>query len=248
MEERTLFYTNLYHSLIHPSIFSDANGRYIGFDQAIHSDSTRIQYHNIASWDGYRNQVTLLALIAPEQASDIAQSLVNDATQDPGGGLPRWEHANANSGGMIGDNSDVILANLYAFGARRFDARSALAAMERGASRPSTTSGGHPVREGLRDYLSKGYVSTDTVDAAAARTLEYCTDDFAIAQLAGALGETEKHKTYLARAQNWRSLFSAEAGGYIVPRDHGGSPISTFHPASQEGFCEGSAAQWLGAG
>src|SRR5205814_6246526 len=92
---------------------------------------------------------------------------------------------------------------------------------------------------------SKGYVSTDTVDAAAARTLEYCTDDFAIAQLAGALGETEKHKTYLARAQNWRSLFSAEAGGYIVPRDHGGSPISTFHPASQEGFCEGSAAQYV---
>jgi predicted alpha-1,2-mannosidase len=245
VEERTLFYTSLYHSLIHPSIFSDANGQYIGFDQAIHSDSTRIQYHNIASWDDYRNQVALLALIAPEQASDIAQSLVNDATQDPGGGLPRWEHANANSGGMIGDNSDVILANLYAFGARRFDARSALAAMERGASRPSTTSSGHPVREGLHDYLSKGYVATDTVDAAAARTLEYCIDDFAISQLARALGETEKHKTYLARAQNWRNLFSAEAGGYIVPRDETGEPLSTFRPATQEGFCEGSAAQYV---
>ena len=50
------------------------------------------------------------------------QSLVNYAQQDAsvrpnGGGLPRWEQMNINSGGMVGDGDDVIIASSYAFGA-----------------------------------------------------------------------------------------------------------------------------------
>jgi len=238
-DEKTVFYTALYHALIHPSVFSDSNGQYIGFDNQIHKAEGFQQYHNFAGWDNYRSEIPLLAVIAPE-ASDMVQSLVNDAQQDPSGGLPRWQHANSNSGGMIGDSQDAAIATVYAFGATTFDTLGALAAMDKGASVIDTESGGHTVREGLSDYLSLGYVSTLT-DGSGARTLEYVNDDFAISQFAQALGDTQLRDRYLARAQNWRNLFN---DGYIVPRHADGSFIS-FDPASESGFVESNGAQYV---
>jgi predicted alpha-1,2-mannosidase len=238
-DEKTVFYTALYHALIHPSVFSDSNGQYIGFDNQIHQADGFTQYHNFAGWDNYRSEMPLLAIIAPE-VSDMMQSLVNDAQQDPSGGLPRWQHANTNSGGMVGDSQDVVIATSYAFGATNFDAAGALAAMDKGASVPGTRSGGHTVREGLTDYLNLGYVSTST-SGSASRTLEYANDDFAISRFADALGDPGLRDQYLARAQNWRNLFN---DGYVVPRNPDGSFI-TFNPASGTGFVESSGAQYV---
>jgi len=238
-DEKTVFYTGLYHALIHPTIFSDSNGQYIGFDDQIHQVDGFTQYHNFAGWDNYRSEMPLLAVIAPE-ASDMMQSLVNDAQQDPSGGLPRWQHANSNSGGMVGDSQDVVIATVYAFGATHFDALGALTAMDKGASMVGTSSGGHTVREGLADYLNLGYVSTAT-GGSAARTLEYVNDDFAISQFAQALGNNDLHDQYLAQAQNWRNLFH---DGYIVPRNPDGTFIS-FDPTSGSGFVESDGAQYV---
>ena len=244
-DEKTVFYTNLYHALIHPSVFSDANGQYIGFDNLIHRTDGFTQYHNFAGWDNYRSEMPLLAVIAPE-AGDMMQSLVNDAQQDlirdpaHGGGLPRWQHANTNSGGMIGDSQDAVIATVYAFGVTNFDAFGALDAMDRGASVPGTKSGGHTVREGLNDYLTLGYVSTAN-GPSGSRTLEYANDDFAISQFAQTLGRADLHDQYLASAQNWRNLFN---NGYIVPRNADGSFIN-FDPKSQSGFTESDGAQYV---
>ena len=244
-DEKTVFYTALYHALMHPSVFSDANGQYLGFDNQVQQADGFTQYHNFAGWDNYRSEMPLLAVIAPE-ASDMMQSLVNDARQDAardpahGGGLPRWQHANTNSGGMIGDSQDAVIATVYAFGATNFEATDALAAMDRGALVVGTKSGGHTVREGLQDYLNLGYVSTSTSQSAS-RTLEYANDDFAISQLAQALGRADLHDYYLARAQNWQNLFYE---GYVVPRNSDGSFIS-FNPASGSGFTESSGAQYV---
>ena len=244
VDEKTVFYTALYHALIHPSVFSDSNGQYIGFDNQIHQADGFTQYHNFAGWDNYRSEMPLLAVIAPE-AGDMMQSLVNDAQQDPSGGLPRWEHANTNSGGMVGDSQDVVIATVYAFGATNFDTLGALAAMDKGASVAGIKSGGHTVREGLSDYLNLGYVSRS-----ASRTLEYVNDDFAISQFAQALGRSDLHDLYLARAQNWRNLLDPDAVDnrgyhtYIVPRNSDGSFFS-FDPTSESGFTESDAAQYV---
>jgi predicted alpha-1,2-mannosidase len=239
-DEKTVFYTAFYHALIHPSVFSDSNGQYLGFDNEVHQTAGFTQYHNFAGWDNYRSEMPLLAVIAPE-TSDMMQSLVNDAQQDPSGGLPRWQHANTNSGGMVGDSQDVVIATAYAFGATNFDAFGALAAMDRGASIVGTKSGGHTVREGIADYLNLRFVSTST-GGSAARTLEYVNDDFAIAQLAGALGNSDLHDLYLSRAQNWRNLFH---DGYIVPRNAADGSFISFDPTSGTGFVESSGAQYV---
>jgi predicted alpha-1,2-mannosidase len=239
VDQRTIFYTALYHAFIHPSTFSDADGSYLGFDNVVHNVGSRVQYHNFAGWDIYRSQIPLLALLAPE-TSDMMQSLVNDAMQDPGGGLPRWQHANTNSGGMIGDSQDAVIATAYAFGARDFDTTSAFRAMETGALNPGATSGGYAVRPGLQEYMTLGYVPIG-IPNSGSLTLEYAVEDFCISQFARALGHEEKAAAYLQRSQNWRNLFH---DGYLMPRNADGTFPPQIEPWSGLNLVEGSVAQY----
>ena len=242
--QRTVFYTALYHTMLHPNLFDDFDGRYLGFDGSIDQvASGHHQYENFAGWDNYRSEMPLLAIIAKPEMSDMLASLVDMATRDAGGGLPRWQQAASNSGGMVGDSQVVVLATGYAYGVRSFEADKALAAMDRGASIPDTTSAGHVVREGLDSYLSKGYVSTDDWGSASI-TLEYATDDFSIAQLAAALGEADVRDRYLARAANWRNLWSPVNGGFIAPRDAAGA-FSDVRADTTDGYVESSAEEYL---
>jgi predicted alpha-1,2-mannosidase len=240
-EQKTIFYTALYHTLFHPNVFSDVNGQYIGFDRKMHTANGYIQYENFPGWDMYRSLIGLRALLEPKETNDMIQSLVADAQQG-GGGLPRWEVANDNSGGMVGDSSDAIIASSYAFGARNFDTQVALKAMDSGASQFTTLSGTYHPREGLHDYLTYGYVSTST-SSSAAITLEYTTDDFAIAQFAHTLGNMSLYHTYMARSQNWKNLFNATTG-YIEPRNADGTFIAHFDPSSETGFVESDGLQY----
>jgi predicted alpha-1,2-mannosidase len=239
--ERQVFYTALYHTLFHPNVFSDVNGQYLGFDQRVHVARGYTQYENFPGWDMYRSLVALLALLEPQATGDMMQSLVADAQQG-GGGLPRWEVANDNSGGMVGDSDDALIATSYAFGVRGFDALAALHAMDMGASVASTQAGKYHTREGLDDYLKLGYVST-RISGSAAITLEYATDDFAIAQLAKALGNTTTYTTYMQRSQNWKHLFQ-QHDEYIEPRNFDGSFISHYSPTSEQGFVESNGLQY----
>ena len=242
--ERSIFYTALYHTQLHPNVFSDVNGQYLGFDGHVHQAVGYTQYENFAGWDTYRSLIPLRAMLDPGAMSDMAQSLLADAAEG-GGGLPRWQVANDNSGGMIGDSQDVTLAAAYAFGARGFNAATALRVMELGASVPGVRSSRNLVREGLTGYLRRGYVDQGTPGGSAAITLEYATDDFAISRLALALGDASAASRYLQRSGTWRQLFDSQIG-YIVPRDPAGNFLS-FNPRSDIGFREGDSAQytWL---
>ncbi len=244
--EQQTFYTALYHSFLHPNVFSDVNGQYLGFDQQVHLAQGYTQYDNFPGWDMYRSQISLLALLEPHEVSDMIQSLLADAQQG-GGGLPRWEVVNDNSAGMVGDSQDVVIAMSYAFGARNFDTQAAWQAMEAGASQLGTRSGRYKVREGLSDYLKLGYVSAEKRPyGSAAITLEYAIDDFAIAQYASALGKMDAAAMYLQRSHNWQHLFNPLTG-YIQPRNPDDAFSANFDPASDRGFVEGNSAQysWL---
>ncbi len=239
--QKTIFYTALYHTLFHPNIFSDVNGQYMGFDDKVHTARGYTQYENYPGWDMYRSLIGLLALLEPRETGEMMQSLVADAQQG-GGALPRWEVANDNSGGMVGDSMDVLFATSYALGVRNFDAEAALRAMVQGASNPAALAGKYHPREGLGAYLKLGYVPT-SIPGSASITLEYATDDYAIAQLALALGHEDLYATYLLRSQNWEHLFDP-ASGYITPRTPSGTFLASFTPTSGKGFVEGDSAQY----
>jgi predicted alpha-1,2-mannosidase len=249
-EERDTFYTALYHSLLFPSVFSDANGQYVGMDGRVHVTDGHPQYTNISGWDVYRSQIPLLAILFPQQTSDIVRSLLNDAAQD-GGWLPKWPLANTSPGIMDGDSADPIIAEAYAFGARDFSSSDALSRMVDGATHTGTGAGGYVERPGLALYVKRGYVpyssSPPDLKSSGATTLEYATDDFAIAQLASQLGDDSTWSTFMHRAQNWQRLFNP-ATRFIQPRLSDGSFGAGFNPSSENGFREGDAWQyrWLG--
>ncbi|MET7607467.1 GH92 family glycosyl hydrolase [Streptomyces avermitilis] len=256
--ELKTFYTALYHSLMHPNTFNDVDGRYIGFDDKIRTlPKGRTQYANFSDWDTYRSLAPLQAMLWPEKASDMAQSLVNDAEQS--GWWPRWPMANQSTGQMTGDNSVPLVAALYAYGARDFDVKTALKYLVKGATTVDTTPGAYQERPGIQSYVERGYLPNndsargDHQRVGASITLEWSIDDFAIAQLAKAAGDSGTAATFSKRAQNWQHIFNPSTG-YLQPRAEDGlfpdGPAFRAPPPGQigqSGFDEGNAAQynWL---
>jgi predicted alpha-1,2-mannosidase len=236
--DETMFYTELYHFLIEPAVFNDVNGQYIGFDNKIHTvPAGHAQYDNITTWDGYRSFIGLLALLEPGEANDVITSMVSDAAQG-GPGLPRWEQANDNSGGMVADDPDPYIATAYAFGAHGFDTSAALHAMDLGGSVPTTTSGGHLVRANDQQWMSDHYDP-----GTASVSLEYGVDDFSIAAFAKALGNTALYNKYMPRAQNWEYTFNP-ATNFAEPKNSTGVFPANFSPTSDTGMIEGDSYQY----
>ncbi len=150
------FYTALYHSLLFPSVFSDDDGRYMGFDHRVHTLAQgQVQYSNISEADIYRSEVPLLAVLLPGPTSQMVQSLLNDADQTSGDFLPKWVIANNDASQWDGDSVDPLIADAYAYGARGFDLERALKVMIHGATVPEA---GFAERQNLTEYLSQGWV------------------------------------------------------------------------------------------
>ena len=235
--EQTIFYTALYHSLLHPNVFSDVNGEYVGFNGKVYhlTGGQRAQYANFSGWDVYRSEIQLLALLAPRQTSDIAASMLNDYAQ--GGDLPKWTDNNGENYDLIGDPADSILADAYAFGARDFDASQALTDMEAQASIPNNT------RPGLNYYEEDGYLPIDgtygccNFNNAVSTQEEYDVADNSVAELASALGQRQVAAAYATRANNWQNVFNPGTG-FIQPKQLNGQFQAGFNPTTQNGFAE----------
>ncbi|MFI9382573.1 GH92 family glycosyl hydrolase [Kutzneria sp. NPDC052558] len=239
-DQLTTFYTALYHCLLQPNVFSDVDGRYIGFDNQIHQQPRgHAQYANFSGWDVYRDEIQLLALLAPRETSDIAQSLYNQATQ-AGGIWDRWSQNNDFMGVMAGDPFHSMIASAYAFGARDFDVQGALASMVKGATRIQQPGERALERPGLWDYETLGYHPDNVSDM-----LEETTADFGIAQLAGRLGQRDVQQQFMTRAQYWENVYNPDTG-YLQTRDRTGQFATPFDPAVHQEFQyqEGNAAQY----
>ena len=257
--DRRTFATMLYHALLAPNVFSDANGDYAGMDGIVHRAERRVAYANFSGWDVYRSEIALLSILDPERAGDMAQSLVENSRES--GWLPKWPVAAGQTDVMVGDPASPILAGAWAFGARGFDARAALDAMVKGATETGRSPNADYVeRQGLDDYVGLGWVaqdesasnggatsifgSTDAVWGSAATTLEYAVADFAVARLAAELGERGLCEDFLQRSASWRNLWDPAANA-LVPRFRDGRFLAPFVPESMDGWVEGSGAQYL---
>jgi len=257
-EQRKIFYTGVYHSFLSPTLFSDEDGQYMGFDGKVHSlagTKQKAQYADFSDWDTYRNTVQWQSLFEPGRESDMIQSLVNDAEQS--GWLPKWEAANDVTYVMGGDSPAVLPAQAYAFGARDFDTSKALEYMVKGGTQPGKGPLNGDEREFLADYIKLGYTPIDKDRRAASQTLEYATDDFAVAQFAKAIGKEDAYAQFLKRSENWKNLLDP-ATHWIRPRNSDGSWMAGFDPETsmpkryqdagpngdQMGFEEGNTWQY----
>ncbi|WP_049871675.1 GH92 family glycosyl hydrolase [Catenulispora acidiphila] len=237
-----VFYTGLYHSLLHPNIFSDTNGQYVGFDNQVHTvQAGHIQVANYSGWDIYRSQAQLEAIVDPAMASNAAQSIVNDAAQN-NGMMPKWAMNNGESYVMVGDPADGELADYYAFGAHDFDTASALKYALAEANTPNN------IRPDLADFEKYGYVPSDAANTCCnfygpvSTTEEYGAADFALSQFAGALGDKADATALQTRSQDWQNLFSP-ATGLLEPRTTNGQYLPTTL-SSSDNYVEGDASQY----
>ena len=266
--QRTVFTTALYHALMTPTTASDVNGEYRGMDNQIHrvEGAQKVQYANFSGWDVYRSQFQLLTWLDPKVGSDIAQSLLNQATQNHGD-WDRWTHNSGATHVMNGDPAAPAIADIYAFGGRSFDAAGALRSLVSAADTPTSDDLSHagcPVecpgqRPGLDQWLTLHYIPVGAPAwSPAADTLEDVTAEFAISALATRLQQPAIARRFLERAQYWRNIWDPKAtpsGGYFRNRNADGTwalvsddnkqPPHAFSPATEDGFVEGTAAQYV---
>ncbi|MCC4227055.1 GH92 family glycosyl hydrolase [Zunongwangia profunda] len=244
-DEKTIFYTALYHTQIHPNTLNDVNGEYpeIATGRIGKTDGTR--YTTFSLWDTYRNYHQLMSLLYPEEQLDMVRSMLE--MYDENGWLPKWELNSTETFTMVGDPATVVLADTYLRGLTDFDVEKAYGAMLKSAL--DTTN--NPLRPGLKEYIDNGYLGVDgDVPGPVSTTQEYNIADYAIAQLAKKLGKKEDYKQFLKRSLSYKKLYNPETK-FIQPKNSDGRWFAEFDPlaganfAHNPGYIEGNAWQYL---
>ena len=235
-DQQTIFYTALYHALIHPSIISDVNGEYPKMENGEVGKSDYTRYTIFSLWDTYRNLHQLLTLVYPERQADMLRTMVG--MYEDWGWLPRWELFGRETFTMEGDPAAIVIADSWIKGLRDFDIKTAYEAMLKSA----TTKGAENIiRPDIDPYLEKGYIplwyfSNDlSGDNSVSHALEYCSADYAISQLADSLGDKERAKEFLKRSQSYRNYFCKEHGT-LRPLTKEGKFLGDFDPATGKNF------------
>jgi predicted alpha-1,2-mannosidase len=200
-DKQVVFYTALYHCMIHPSIASDVDGSYLGRDRKVHKTNGFDYYSVFSLWDTYRGLNPLLGLIDKKRTEDFIQTFI--AQYEQGGRLPVWELASNETDCMIGYHSVSVIADAYMKGINGFDAEKAFKAMKASAMED---------RLGLKAYKQNGVITADDESESVSRTLEYAYDDWCIAQMAQKLNKTEDYNLFMHRALSWRNVFDLQTG------------------------------------
>ena len=246
-DQQTIFYTALYHALIHPSIISDVNGEYPMMESGETGRADYTRYSVFSLWDTYRNLHPLLTLVYPERQTDMLRSMVDMYKEH--GWLPRWELFGRETYTMEGDPAAIVIADSWVKGLRDFDIHAAYEAMLKSATTPGED---NPMRPDIDPYIAKGYIPVGyfandlSGDNSVSHALEYCMADYAIGQLADSLGDKTRAKEFARRAQNYRRYYDKEYGT-LRPIGLDGTFLGDFDPATGKhfenipGFHEGSA-------
>ncbi|MBQ2186728.1 MAG: GH92 family glycosyl hydrolase [Bacteroidaceae bacterium] len=235
-DQKALFYTSLYHTMINPSVYMDVDGSYRGNDMEIHKADGFTNYTIFSLWDTYRAEHPLMNLIKPKQGADMARSMVEIQKQSALHILPIW-YLMANEGWcMSGYHAVSVLADV----ATKLGIGNSQEILE--AMKSTATS---KWMEGMTDYIAMGYVPYDHCSTSASNTLEYAYDDWTIYKTAYDAGDERTAKEFRQRALNYRNVFNP-ALGLACPKYKDGSWKKDFSPLQTygEGFIEGNSANY----
>ena len=231
-ERLKIFYTALYHTMIAPNLFSDADGRYRGMDLNVHKAEDRNHYTVFSLWDTYRATHPLFTIIEQKRTIDFIRTFLSQ--YDEGGIIPIWELAGNYTGCMIGYHAIPVIADAYLKGIDDFDKNKALHAMVHSADQDHL---------GLESYKKKGYVSAGAESESVSKTLEYAFDDWCIAEMASTLGDESVARRFYKRAANYVNLFDPKTG-FFRPKLNG-TWVEPFAPEEVNfHFTEANAWQY----
>ena len=241
-DNKTVFYSALYHALIHPNILQDVNGEYPAMESSdiLKTDGNR--YTVFSLWDTYRNVHQLLTLLYPDKQLDMVRSMIDMYREH--GWMPKWELYGRETLTMEGDPSIPVITDTWLRGLRDFDIETAYEAMIKSATSPGKDNLMRPDND---DYMSRGYVPLrEQYDNSVSHALEYYIADFALSQLAESLGKKDDAELFYKRSLGYKHYYCKEFGT-LRPILPDGSFYSPFDPRQGEnfepcpGFHEGSS-------
>ena len=236
-EQKSCFYTALYHCMTSPYLWSDVDGRYRGTDNEIHTaDSGREVYTVFSLWDTYRALHPLLTQLEPERTVDFVYTAMKNYEQ--GGELPMWELASHETHCMIGYHAIPMMLEAYihlheADGTLAgYTPQQLLAAMVATSNRTAEQ----------RAYAEQGYLSSEIDNESVSKTLEYAYDDWCIAQMAELAGDSATARTYWVRSQSWQNIIDND--GFAHPKRNG-AWLTPFDPTEVNNhFTEANSWQY----
>ena len=208
-EHKRRFYTALYHTGLHPSLYSDADGRYRGMDGLVHKADGWERYTVFSTWDTFRGEHPLLCMIEPERSVDFIKTMIS--VWEENGKLPVWELSGWETDCMIGYNSAPVIADAIARGITGFDVQKAYEAMKASSQRPE-----HGMESFRRNYC----VLADDEHESVSKTLEFAYDDWCVAQVARYLGHMDDYEYYMRYSAAWRNVFDPSTG-FMRARQNG---------------------------
>ena len=239
-DERTIFYTALYHTMIQPSEFCDVNGDYRGADGDIHRNNDFKTYTTFSLWDTYRAAMPLMTVIHPEKIRDIARTMVK--IHEEQGKLPVWHLWGNETDCMVGNPGVIALADILVKDFEGFDKELAYNALRESEMRPDR---GQDIR------MECGFIPADRdFNESVAYDMEYAIADGAMAAAARRLGKEEDYAYFNERSHSYRNYFDPETL-FIRGRNSDGTFVEPFNPYSSnhraDVYCEGNAWQytWL---
>ncbi len=253
-DQLKIFYTALYHALIHPSVFSDVNGQYQGMGhRGVRTADSYTRYHVFSLWDTYRNLHPFLGLFYPEKDLDMVKSLVEMAKES--GWLPKWELAGNETSVMVGCPAIPVLLDAYRQGLKDFDVGSAYDSMVKCLSPKDNKTYG-----GLKSLLQYGYIpknddSGDYLWGSVSTSLEYSYDFWCLAQFAKDLKHPEDYEKYIHLSGVYRNFYDVSTG-FLRAKNRDGTWMTPFNPEAiccdqswpdngGPGYVEGTAWQYL---
>ena len=198
-EHKTRFYTALYHTAIHPTLYSDVNGEYRGMDGKVHRADGWERYTVFSLWDTFRGLHPLLTEIEPERTVDFIRSMLS--VYDEAGKLPVWELSGWETNCMIGYNAAPVLADAILRGLPGFDYEHAFQAMLASA---------HNGEFGLSSFRENGLVLADDEHESVSKTLEYAFDDWCVSQVALKLGHPDEYQAFMTSSQYWKNVLDPQ--------------------------------------
>lgn len=232
-DEKAMFYTSLYHTMINPSVYMDVDKSYRGLDHNIHKAEGFTNYTIFSLWDTYRAEHPFLNLITPVENADMVKSMIRHQQQSVHKMLPVWSLMGNENWCMSGYHAVPVLA----------DAIAKNVFTEKGeALQAMVETSNVDYYDHLDDYKRLGYIPFEKSSTAVSSTLEFAYDDWTIYQTALSAGNEDIARQYYTRALSYRNVFDRKCG-FACPRYADGNFKSDFDPLQThgEGFIEGNS-------
>jgi putative alpha-1,2-mannosidase len=195
-DERIIFYTSLYRTLLSPANVSSSENQYFGTDGKVHQTEGSTYYSSWSLWDTFRTKFPLLVLLEPQAMKDMTNSLVRLYQN----GKKNWSTSYEATPTVRTEHSSVLLLDAYRKGLTNIDFSAC--------------------------YQQLCHEASELPMNSPDQKLEASIDLWAMAQIADIVGQKEDADTYRDASEQlflstWKEEFMNIDLNYAKMRDNG---------------------------